>query len=96
LLPTYYGFLLAFLCSFLLKGSVALTQREQLTASMSFWTQKKVVVTGGRGFIGSHLVERLLEAGANVKVADSAHSNGAMNAGKISFMHLRPVRQTPL
>src|SRR5438477_11093034 len=44
---------------------------------MSFWTQKKVVLTGGHGFIGSHLVERLLEAGANVKVADSVHSNGA-------------------
>src|SRR5690349_21063674 len=43
---------------------------------MSFWAQEKVVVTGGRGFIGSHLVERLLEAGANVKAADSVHSNG--------------------
>ena len=37
---------------------------------MSFWKQKKVVVTGGYGFIGSHLVERLLDAGADVKVAD--------------------------
>ena len=48
-------------------------------ATMSFWTQKKVVVTGGRGFIGSHLVERLLEAGANVKVGDSAYPNGTVN-----------------
>jgi GDP-L-fucose synthase len=46
---------------------------------MSFWSQKRVVVTGGRGFIGSHLVERLLEVCANVKVADSAHPNGATN-----------------
>src|SRR5437867_9798102 len=44
---------------------------------MSFWKQKKVVVTGGYGFIGSHLVERLLEAGANVKVADFALGEGA-------------------
>ena len=29
-----------------------------------------VVVTGGAGFIGSHLAERLLELGANVRVAD--------------------------
>jgi GDP-L-fucose synthase len=42
---------------------------------MSFWAKKRVVVTGGRGFIGSHLVERLLEAGANVKAVD--HSDGA-------------------
>ena len=46
---------------------------------MSFWKQKKVVVTGGRGFIGSHLVERLLSEGAEVRVADLARCNGARN-----------------
>src|SRR5882757_10066184 len=44
---------------------------------MSFWKQKKVVVTGGYGFIGSHLVERLLAAGADVKVADFAPSESS-------------------
>jgi GDP-L-fucose synthase len=44
---------------------------------MSFWKKKKVVVTGGYGFIGSHLVERLLDAGANVKVADFAPSESS-------------------
>ena len=38
-----------------------------------------MVVTGGYGFIGSHLVERLLAVGANVKVADFAPGNGARN-----------------
>src|SRR6266567_7989721 len=37
---------------------------------MSFWRNKKVVVTGGRGFIGSHLVDRLLNEGATVRIVD--------------------------
>jgi NAD dependent epimerase/dehydratase len=31
------------------------------------WTEKKVLVTGACGFIGSHLTERLVELGAHVK-----------------------------
>ena len=32
------------------------------------WNGKHVLVTGGEGFIGSHLVERLVRDGANVRV----------------------------
>jgi len=37
----------------------------------TFWKSKKVLVAGGAGFIGSYLVEQLLDAGAIVSVADN-------------------------
>ena len=37
---------------------------------MSFYSGKRVVVTGGAGFLGSHLIETLGRAGAHVIVAD--------------------------
>ncbi|MBI4323025.1 MAG: NAD-dependent epimerase/dehydratase family protein [Candidatus Omnitrophica bacterium] len=35
---------------------------------MTFWSGKRVLVTGGGGFVGSHLVERLVAHGARVTV----------------------------
>jgi len=37
----------------------------------SFWTDKKVVVTGGRGFVGGFLVDMLIDLGARVTVMDT-------------------------
>ncbi len=38
---------------------------------MSFWKKKKVLVTGGAGFIGSYLSELLVREGAKVTIADN-------------------------
>jgi nucleoside-diphosphate-sugar epimerase len=35
------------------------------------WKDKKVLVTGGAGFIGSHLVKKLLDLGCEVSLADN-------------------------
>jgi nucleoside-diphosphate-sugar epimerase len=37
----------------------------------NFWNGKRVLVAGGAGFIGSHLVEQLVEDGSQVTVADN-------------------------
>jgi NAD dependent epimerase/dehydratase len=43
---------------------------------MSHWSNKKVLVTGAGGFIGSHLTERLVERGADVRALVRYTSTG--------------------
>jgi len=40
-------------------------------SQLKFWKDKKVLVTGGAGFIGSHLIEQLLQSNASVTVMDN-------------------------
>jgi UDP-glucuronate decarboxylase len=42
-----------------------------LSASRNYSTRRRVLVTGGAGFIGSHLCERLLEQGCDVLCVDN-------------------------
>ena len=57
-----------------------------------FWSGRRVLVTGGAGFIGSHLTKRLVAAGASVRVADSLERGRKENLadiyGQIDFRQL--------
>ena len=56
----------------------------------NFFQSKKVLVTGGTGFIGSHVVEKLVARGANVRVLDRIMDGQIKNinhlTGKVEFI----------
>lgn len=51
---------------------------------MSEWDGEHVLVTGGASFIGSHLVEDLLDRGATVRIADDFSSGTSENLEAVS------------
>lgn len=61
------------------------------TPSPLFWRDRPVVVTGGASFIGSHLVDQLVDLGAHVVVVDDLSSGVEANlsrhlhSGSIAF-----------
>lgn len=53
-----------------------------------FIVEKKVLVTGGAGFLGSHLCERLVDAGADVLCVDNFYTGSKQNISHL-FSHPR-------
>src|ERR1043166_5865838 len=47
-------------------------------------TDQTILVTGGAGFIGSHLVEALIERGFSVVVLDNLRNGSRANLAKVS------------
>src|SRR5258705_7345587 len=58
-------------CSILSKRSSFADDCDGLPTMTSYWQNKRVLVTGGAGFIGSYLVEQLVERGARIRVVDN-------------------------
>ena len=48
------------------------------------WIARPVLVTGGASFIGSHLVDALIQRGAQIRIADDFSSGSAANLGDAS------------
>ncbi|MGH2536154.1 MAG: SDR family NAD(P)-dependent oxidoreductase [Candidatus Promineifilaceae bacterium] len=59
---------------------------------MGIWNRRAVLVTGGASFIGSHLVDKLVELGADVRVVDDLSSGRRANldrhssGGRVEFV----------
>ena len=49
----------------------------------SYGTIKRVMVTGGAGFLGSHLCERLIEAGHDVLCVDNFYTGTKDNVAHL-------------
>src|SRR5947208_6608840 len=58
----------------------------------SFWKTKKVLVTGGASFIGSHLVDSLVNFGSQVTVLDNL-SSGTLDNLERSFPRIKFAKE---
>jgi UDP-glucuronate decarboxylase len=53
----------------------------------TYSTQKRILVTGGAGFLGSHLIDRLIERGDEVVCADNLFTGTKRN---VAHLHTHP------
>lgn len=68
------------------------SRRQQIThmdsqSGSSYWSEVECLVTGGAGFIGSHLVDRLIKSRANVTIVDDLSHGSLDNIYEIWTKH---------
>jgi len=75
-------------------------ERELMAAKRIYGSERRVLVTGGAGFLGSHLVDRLLEQGCEVVCVDNLFTGAKRNlyhlTGNPRFEFLRHDVTFPL
>ncbi len=67
------------LCLYSLYGITINIQADIKESMHQYYKDKKVLVTGGCGFIGSHLVEKLVSYGAHVTILDDLSTGSLEN-----------------
>lgn len=55
---------------------------------------KKIVITGGAGFIGSHLAKKLIEKGFEVHIVDNLSNGKKENIPENAKVHICDIRET--
>jgi nucleoside-diphosphate-sugar epimerase len=64
-----------------------------MTADNGIWSGRRVLVTGGTSFIGSNVVDQLVDRGAKVRIVDDLTSGrlenvqGHLSKGSVEFLH---------
>jgi len=60
---------------------------------MSYWKNKKVLLTGADGFVGSHLAEKLIDLGASLTIVVRATSNHGTSSYHFKNLNLNYVKK---
>ena len=61
---------------------------HEITSGVYEWAGRRVLVTGGAGFVGSYLVEDLLAQGADVRVVDDVSTGSQNNLAHLAEIEL--------
>jgi NAD dependent epimerase/dehydratase len=73
-----------------------MTPHTDIRPALDFWNGRLVLVTGADGFIGSHLTERLVALGAQVRAFCVYNSNGSLGWLDTAPSHVRPALEVRL